>query len=238
VQSSSQQVRLSVVVPVLNDAAALARLLGELEPPSHPEMEVIVVDGGSSDGPAAVAAAAGVRLLQAPRGRGNQLAWGAEAAAGSWLWFLHADSRDVAAALRHMLARPASLAWRPGQRGGWGRFDVTFDEHTGSLAVVAALMRLRSRATGICTGDQGIFVHRRLLTAAGGVPRQSLMEDVELSRRLKRLAAPEARTETITTSARRWRDGGVLRTIVAMWGFRLRYWLGADPERLAREYYR
>ena len=106
-----------------------------------------------------------------------------------------------------------------------------------SLVVVAALMNWRSRLTGIATGDQGIFAHRSLLDAVGGVPLQALMEDVELSKRLKSCSRPLCPRATLTTSGRRWRTRGVLRTIVGMWWFRLRYWLGVDPERLAGEYY-
>ncbi|MEZ5558415.1 MAG: TIGR04283 family arsenosugar biosynthesis glycosyltransferase [Pseudomonadales bacterium] len=224
-------IRLSVIIPVRNDAGALARLLDELCGPVRAGGgEVIVVDGGSADGSAAVAAAAGCRVLRSAAGRGRQIAAGAQAARGSWLWILHADSREPDAALGFLLgcdSRPA-----------WGRFDVRFDAPDARLRVVAWMMNHRSRLTGICTGDQGMFVHADLLRRAGGVPLQPLMEDIELSCRLRRLAAPVARHERITTSARRWLQRGVLRTILAMWGFRLRYWFGADPERLAREYYR
>jgi hypothetical protein len=168
-------------------------------------------------------------LLESVRGRGAQLALGAERAGGTWLWMLHADSDPEPACLAHLLLRD--------DRPGWGRFSVRLRGRA-LLPVVAWTMNVRSCLTGICTGDQGIFVHRDLLGVVGGMPVQPLMEDIELSRRLKRLGHPVCRAERIATSPRRWLKRGVIRTILGMWWFRLRYWLGADPERLAREYYR
>ena len=256
--------RISVVVPVLNDAAALAGLLGDL---AGSGLEIVVADGGSRDGSPALAARQGARVVSCKPGRGRQLDEGARAAGGDWLWFLHADSRVSAAAL-------AEIAGLPGQPPGWGRFDVQLDgsgpnsairmhgadagragqatapgamfgkagNGCGRLAkmllrMVAALMNRRSALTGICTGDQGIFVHRALLDAVAGMPRQPLMEDIELSRRLRRLARPQRLRGPLRASARRWLSRGPVRTILSMWAFRLRYWLGASPERLAREYY-
>ncbi len=219
----------SIVIPVLNDGAALGRLLAELQPVQGLDVEIIVVDGGSVDDAQGIAREAGCTVVMCPPGRGGQLAEGVAQARGLWIWLLHADSRNVLDALRSLLDRS--------QRPGWGRFRIAFADGPPLLRLVAAMMNLRSRLSGICTGDQGIFAHRDLLRACGGIPRQSLMEDIELSRRLKRLAAPHCRREVLTTSARRWRSRGLIRTIVDMWYLRLRYWLGADPEVLAREYY-
>lgn len=220
--------RVSVVIPVLNDAAALADLLERLEPLLDHRAERIVVDGGSSDDSVSVAQAAGCRVLAAPPGRGRQLAEGITAARAPWIWMLHADSHPSPQAAAHLLTRPDQPAW--------GRFSVSLDPGT-PLELVAHAMNVRSRLTGICTGDQGIFVQRTLLERAGGMPRQSLMEDIELSSRLRRRQRPDCRRERIGTSPRRWRRRGVARTILSMWRFRLRYWLGANPEQLAREYY-
>jgi len=225
--------RLSVIVPVLNDAPALELLLTELDATLTPaEAEVLVVDGGSVDHPEAILIPP-ARLLSAPRpGRGGQLALGARAARGEWLWLLHADSRNTAAAASFLRTLDCP---------GWGRFDVSLQidsEPPGSaLRLIAWMMNWRSRLTGICTGDQGIFIHRLLLERVGGVPAQPLMEDIELSRRLKRICAPICPRVCLNSSARRWRKQGLFRTIIHMWTFRLRYWLGADPRQLTREYY-
>jgi rSAM/selenodomain-associated transferase 2 len=230
-QADGGSTPLSIVVPVRNDAAALARLLAELGGLGV-RGEVIVVDGGSTDDSVAVARRSGARVLEAGGGRGGQLAAGCRAATGRWLWLLHADSSDLASPLTWL----TGLAARRVE--GWGRFDVLFDPSTAAMTMVAWFMNRRSRLTGICTGDQGIFVARATLEAAGGIPEQPLMEDIELSRRLKRLGCPMCRPETIATSPRRWLGHGVLRTVLRMWWFRLRYWAGASPASLARAYYR
>lgn len=218
----------SVVVPVLDDAAGLRTLLRDLR--KDPCLQVVVVDGGSRDGSMAVAEAGADVALEASPNRGGQLRRGTEAATGEWLWLLHADSRISAAALAAFAAARSAVPC-------WGWFRVRLDGREGLLRVVEWAMRRRAAWTGIATGDQGIFVHRRLLDAAGGVPEQPLMEDVELSRRLRRLARPHPVAATILTSARRWQRDGLLRTVAAMWWLRLRYFAGADPQALRARYY-
>lgn len=222
--------QLSIVIPVLNDVKALSALLRLLRLPEYAGVEVLVADGGSDDGSAAAARALGAdAVLVTPAGRGAQLAAATQFARGTWIWCLHADSTPDPGCVPWLLALP--------DQPGWGRFSVGLD---GSLLLrlVGRSMNLRSRLTGIATGDQGIFVHRALLSEVGGVPRQPLMEDIELSRRLRRLTRPRCPTLKVHTSPRRWQRNGVLRTIFAMWRFRLRYWWGADPIDLARDYYR
>jgi len=222
----------SIVVPVVNDTASLERLIGELGRHTSADLEVIVVDGGG-DGDLAMRLPRSVRLLRAPcASRGAQLKLGITGASHDWLWLLHADSAGLDGPLSYLaeLTEPA-----------WGRFDVRLSagspRRERALRVVAAGMNWRSRLTGICTGDQGIFVHRALLERAGGMPPQKLMEDIELSRRLKRVRRPLAPRVALTTSGRRWEANGILATVLSMWSFRLRYWLGADPDRLAASYY-
>lgn len=235
-EGSADQPRLSVVVPVRNDARALAGLLDELASERCEALEVIVVDGGSQDGAADLAAARGCVVVASAPGRGRQLAAGIRRARGAWLWFLHADSRGVQRPLHWLLRLSADGSPAPGRC--WGRFDVSFYDGGRRMTMVAWSMNLRSRLTGICTGDQGLFVERRALETAGGMPEQPLMEDIELSRRLKRVGPAHSSRERLGTSARRWHQHGVLVTVLSMWWFRLRYWLGASPERLARTYYR
>lgn len=217
----------SVVVPVFNDAEALRSLLADLS--ADATLEIVVADGGSSDRSVAVAECSADVVVAAPRSRGDQLRAGAARAANDWLWFLHADSRvSVAALAAFQVARGAR---------GWGWFDVRLSGAAWPLRVVEASMNRRAAATGIATGDQGIFVHRHLLEAVGGVPRQPLMEDVELCKRLRRIAKPNRITERIETSSRRWERDGMLRTVWGMWALRLRYCLGADAAALAKRYY-
>ncbi|MCY3640792.1 MAG: TIGR04283 family arsenosugar biosynthesis glycosyltransferase [Gammaproteobacteria bacterium] len=216
----------SVVVPVLNDAPALRTLLGALD---GADLEVIVVDGGSRDGSAEVAQRTGARVIQSAASRGLQLDIGRRAAAGDWVWMLHADAAPSPANL-------AEAAGWPSKPPGWGCFGVRLDG-AAPLKLVAWLMNRRSALTGICTGDQGLFAHRQLLDAIGGVPRQPLMEDVELSKRLRRLAPPSRAATQLSASGRRWQRHGAAQTIATMWWLRARYALGASADDLYRRYY-
>jgi rSAM/selenodomain-associated transferase 2 len=218
---------LSIVVPVLNEAADIEATLIVLAPLRARGVEVIVVDGGSSDGSAALARPLADRVLAAPRGRATQMNAGAAAARGDALLFLHADTRLPENADRLVLD---ALAHRP-----WGRFDVRFDGG-GALRLVAMMMNLRSRATGISTGDQALFVRRETFEAVGGFPSIPLMEDIAASVRLKQISRPLCLHACVTTSGRKWRQHGVWRTILLMWRLRLAYFLGADPAALAHRY--
>lgn len=221
-------VKLGIVIPVLNDAEPLARLLGDLHSFAA-DAEIVVADGGSSDDSLAVAKEGAHRVCSAPRGRAAQMQAGADLVGGDWLWFLHADSR-----LQRMDAAELAAALHA---PGWGFCRVHLDGALPALRVIESAMNARSSWTGIATGDQGIFVHRHLLHAIGGIPPQPLMEDVELCKRLRRLAHPRRLRGPIETSARRWQRDGVARTVALMWSLRLRYFLGADPADLARRYY-
>jgi rSAM/selenodomain-associated transferase 2 len=222
--------RLSIIIPTLNEAegiAATLESLGELRRRGH---EVIVVDGGSSDGTAKLAAGLADWVLAAGPGRAGQMNAGARVAAGEVFLFLHADSRLPGAADRMVLQGLAASG------AAWGRFDVRIAGSHPLLRMVETAMNLRSRLTRICTGDQSIFARREAFETVGGYPDQELMEDIEISARLRRLSAPLCLHERCLTSARRWESQGVLRTIVLMWWLRLQYALGAAPARLGRCY--
>ena len=219
---------LAIVVPMLDEAATLPALLVHLAGWRARGCEVVLVDGGSRDDSVAMARAAGLRVVVAERGRARQMNAGAQACGGALLLFLHADTRLPEAADAMVRAALAVQAW--------GRFDVRIDGRPLMLRVVAALMNLRSRLSGIATGDQAIFVRREVFEALGGFPDQPLMEDIELSRRLLRVSRPACLRARVRTSGRRWEQHGVWRTIALMWRLRWAYWRGVPAERLAEAY--
>lgn len=220
----AETIPLSIIVPVLNDADCLKALLPQLD--GHGE--IIVVDGGSSDGSGDIAQAAGARLVEAPAGRAKQMNAGAAAANGDALLFLHADS-----ILPQHFASLVEGAMR-GSRFHWGRFDVRLSGSAPMLRIVEWFMNNRSALTGICTGDQGIFVKAEVFRLFGGFPEIEIMEDIEFSKRMTR--APYRIRQKLVTSSRRWEANGIFRTIGLMWLLRLRYFFGADPKVLSRYY--
>ena len=228
--SSTPPTRLSIVVPTLNEAAGIADTLAPLQAMRARGHEVVVVDGGSADGTPELAAPLADRVVRAERGRARQQNAGADAASGDVLLFLHADTRLPEDADRLVLGGLASSG------RGWGRFDVRLTGQHPMLRVVERMIGARSRASGIATGDQAIFARRDWFRRAGGFPDAPLMEDVALSRALRRLGPPLCLRETVVTSSRRWEERGVFRTMVLMWRLRWAYWRGADPADLAKRY--
>lgn len=220
---------LSVIVPVWNEAAGIADTLGHLQPLRGCGHEVIVVDGGSGDGTAAIARPLCDRLLVADQGRAVQMNAGATAARGDILMFLHADTRLPAGALDQLSVFACS-------RHAWGRFNVRLSGSRPLFRVIAWFMNQRSRLTGICTGDQAMFVRRDVFEALAGFQPLPLMEDVEFSRRLCLVSRPFCIRDPVITDSRRWQKHGAWRTIFLMWRLRWRYWRGESPENLARIY--
>jgi rSAM/selenodomain-associated transferase 2 len=222
--------RLSIIMPVLDEGSAIVTALDALADLRALGVELIVVDGGSRDATVQRARLRADRVLTAPRGRALQMNAGAEKAAGDVLLFLHTDTRLPPAA-EHVILNSLEHTGR-----AWGRFDVTIAGRHPLLAVISRLMNIRSRVTGIATGDQAIFVKRDAFAAAGGYPPIALMEDIALCKRLKRIGPPLCLSERVVTSGRRWERRGVLTTILLMWRLRLAYFFGADPARLAQHY--
>ena len=261
---------LTIVLPVLNEAATLVPRLLALQPLRARGARVVVADGGSTDGTLALARRYADLALVAPRGRGAQmnagaaasstpsppggrLGWGPaaqpagalpalatdakeaslstnpEATADDTLLFLHADTT---------LPENADHCIQQALQGGavWGRFDVRIDSPRPVFRVIERLMNLRSRWTGVATGDQAVFVRRTAFEAVGGFEDIALMEDIALSRALLRLSRPACLRQRVTTSARRWEQHGVWRTVLLMWRLRAAYFFGANPARLARQY--
>lgn len=220
---------LSVIIPVLDEAAAIGDQLEALQSLREQGVELIVVDGGSSDDTAAKAYGLADRIIVSVRGRAVQMNSGARLARGETLLFLHADTRLPPTAL-------ASIREAVGAGALWGRFDVVIDSAHPLLRVVGSMMNLRSRLTAIATGDQAIFVRRDCFEAMGGYPELALMEDIALCATLRRMAAPACLRQRVVTSGRRWERKGVVRTIFLMWRLRAAYFFGADPDALALRY--
>lgn len=221
--------KISVIVPALNEAGSIANCLQRLQTLRKQGGEVIVVDGGSHDATVDIARSWSDQVLVSAPGRARQMNAGAVKARGTLLWFVHADTLVPEAA-------DAALALAVQQSVAWGRFDIQLSGQQRLLRVVEKLMNLRSRITGIATGDQGIFVTKDLFSSIGGYPRIDLMEDIELSARLKKYSRPACLKATLLTSSRRWEQRGILRTILLMWSLRLANRVGVPARQLARVY--
>jgi rSAM/selenodomain-associated transferase 2 len=220
---------LSIILPVLNETDGIEDALSALAPLRQRGVEVIVVDGGSGDGTTKLAEPLADAVISAPRGRGAQMNAGAAIARGDVLLFLHADTR---------LPPEVDMLIIDGLRksgAAWGRFDIRIEGHL-LLTLAALAMNLRSRLSGIATGDQAMFVTRATFQSVGGFPDIALMEDVALSHSLKKLSSPLCLRMRVVTSGRRWQRHGLLRTILLMWRLRLAFFLGARPAALARLY--
>ncbi|PKO39677.1 MAG: glycosyl transferase [Betaproteobacteria bacterium HGW-Betaproteobacteria-6] len=220
---------LSIIIPVLNEADGIVQVLERLQGFRRQGAEVIVVDGGSADGTAERARPLADCVTTAGRGRGLQMNAGAARASGDVFLFLHADTLLPASA-------PSLIIEAIDHGACWGRFDVRIEGAIRGLGLVAFMMNWRSRLTGIATGDQALFVTRAAFLRHGGFPAIPLMEDIVFSSWMREEARPACLTAKVTTSGRRWEKHGLLRTILTMWWLRLRFFLGASPTALAREY--
>jgi rSAM/selenodomain-associated transferase 2 len=220
--------RISVIVPVLNEEKSIAETLQTLQQ-LKPD-ELIVVDGGSTDGTREICQRFGVALYLSRPGRAAQMNFGAQRASGDVLLFLHADTRLPPSAFDDI-----RMALQDRKVLG-GRFDLQLDNPRPLLKLVGFMISLRSRLSKVGTGDQAIFVRREIFRELGGYPDIPLMEDVALSRALKRRGTVASLRSRVVSSARRWETDGIGRTIWKMWTLKTLYLLGISPVRLKRYY--
>ncbi len=220
--------KISIIIPVLNEAGTINKTLLNLQAMRQRGHEVILVDGGSVDETLTIAAPLVDQTLQSVRGRAAQMHAGTIAAGGGIFWFLHADTVAPQDADLAILAALGDSQW--------GRFNVRLSGEKPLLRIIESLMNLRSRLTGIATGDQGIFVRREIYDQLGGFPEQPLMEDIEFSKRLNRIYPPQCLKAELVTSSRRWEQQGIIRTVLLMWVLRTAYSLGVSSKRLAYLY--
>ncbi|MGP4733629.1 MULTISPECIES: TIGR04283 family arsenosugar biosynthesis glycosyltransferase [unclassified Psychrobacter] len=232
--------KLSIIIPLLNEADNLPQLIAHIASLDPAAQQVILVDGGSTDGSVAIANSVlksteiaqsiiDWHIIESTVGRAQQMNAGAMLATGDVLLFLHADTELPADAIDNV--QQAVVQY------DWGRFDVRLDSREPLLKIVGLMINQRSRLMGIATGDQAIFIKKSLFEQIGGYPDQPLMEDIELCKRLKKIARPACLKSKVITSARRWQQHGTWRTIFLMWQLRFDYWRGVSPSVLKQRYY-
>ena len=227
-RAQQRRPHLSVIVPAVNEAQTIQPLLNALQSLRVRGCEVILVDGGSSDSTVSIAEPLADKVVPSRRGRARQMNAGADASNGTCLWFLHADSV--------MPEAPDELIINALANSGWGYFAVRLSGAHPLLRIVELAMNWRVRLTRVVTGDHGLFVSRATFEQVGGFPDIALMEDVAISKRLRKLSSPRRLVQPIVTSSRRWESGGIVKTVLCMWALRLMYFLGVSPTRLERLY--
>jgi len=228
--SGENEVTFSIIVPMLNELEVLPELLDHLKSFAARDCEVLLVDGGSEDGSVDMAQTSGLKVMRCAKGRALQMNAGAQHSKGAVLVFLHADTRLPINSLQVI---STGL-----EKSRWGRFDVRISGDHFMLRIVAALVNVRSRLTGIATGDQAIFMQRSLFVDIQGFPEQPLMEDIEISKRALQVERPACLGAKVTTSGRRWLQHGIWQTIWLMHKLRWAYWRGVPAKELVQRYYR
>jgi rSAM/selenodomain-associated transferase 2 len=223
--------KVSIIIPVLNESLHITETLEHLQQYRDQGHEIIVVDGGSYDNTVLCATNLSDRVVKSKPGRAMQMNAGVKYAQNDALLFLHADTVLPVGACDLIIDALCS-------DNAWGRFDVRLSGKNWMFRVIENLMSWRSRLTSIATGDQAIFVLKRLFIDAGAYPEIRLMEDIALSKELRNYKKPVCIKNQVVTSSRKWEKNGVLKTVLLMWRLRLMYFFGASPDKLARSYYK
>lgn len=222
--------RCSIIIPVLNEAGGIAAFLAHLQKFRQAGHEIIIVDGGSVDDTLESTRSSVDQIIETSTGRARQMNAGAEVASGEVLIFLHADTFLPDTAMHDIEQSLGATS------GLWGRFNVRLSGQQKLFRLIEWMMNKRSCLTGIATGDQAMFIKRDVFTLSGGFDDIPLMEDVSISKKLKTYSRPVCLCSRVETSSRRWQQHGIVRTVFLMWSLRLRFWLGASPDVLARRY--
>ncbi len=220
--------KLSIIIPALNEADNISQTLDSLQNLRKTGHEIIIVDGGSKDATCFIAKSKVDRLITCEPGRARQMNTGARLATGAILIFLHSDTT--------LPANIEDIFMKIGKKSYWGRFDIRLSGESTIFRLIEWMINTRSRFTGVATGDQAIFMTRELFQTVGGYPNIPLMEDIALSKRLKRISSPVCIPRYVVTSSRRWEENGILKTILLMWMLRLKYAFGISPDELAKQY--
>jgi rSAM/selenodomain-associated transferase 2 len=229
-QSKSAHYQLAIVVPVLNEADTIGNFIQNLKASAAGQCEILVVDGGSEDSTIDICRENGIQVICSRPGRSAQMNTGAAKTEARLLWFLHADCQPPVTAVSAILSAVQSGAV-------WGRFDVQLSGQAMIFRIIETMMNWRSCLTGVATGDQGLFMTRQAFQQVHGFPEIPLMEDIAVSKRLRRLGKPACLRDSMLVSSRRWERRGIIRTILLMWRLRLQYFLGVAPEKLYKAYY-
>lgn len=222
--------KLSIIIPALNESRHLLASLQSLSLLKNHPHEIIIVDGGSDDDTLKIAEPYVDFIFTSEKGRATQMNMGAAHASGDILWFLHADSLIPDNAYKHICTSLQN------NQHIWGRFNIKLSGSNPVFRIIEQLINLRSKITKIATGDQGIFVLRSEFEKLNGFAAQPLMEDIQLCKQLKKISAPACLVNTITTSSRRWESRGIIKTVILMWYLRLAYFLGTPASKLAKQY--
>jgi len=221
--------KVSIIIPVLNEAEHIADTLKSLDAYRRQGHEVIVIDGGSNDDTVSITQQYADKVLHSDAGRAIQMNSGIDEAMGDALLFLHADTRLPGDAVSKVINAIEDGYF-------WGHFNVRLSGKHFMFRIIERMMNMRSCITGVATGDQAIFVGLESIEIVGTYPQLPLMEDVVFSKRLRKLGWPACIKQQVVTSSRRWEDKGILRTMLFMWRLRLLFFLGVSADKLARQY--